>query len=116
MRCTTAALAADSWSSLVCFAGLGPGEVMVAGRKAVGLSQRRSREGARFQSALLHRWEPHRLLALLALSGGERATAGADLAGTAGEIHRARRRPRGGVHGLAAGLSAGPSPAIGDSP
>jgi lipoate-protein ligase A len=36
-------------SDLVCFAGLGPGEVTVQGRKAVGLSQRRSRAGARFQ-------------------------------------------------------------------
>lgn len=32
-----------AWSDLVCFAGLGPGEVTVAGRKAVGLSQRRTR-------------------------------------------------------------------------
>jgi lipoate-protein ligase A len=81
------ALRRGPWSDLVCFAGLGPGEVTVAGRKAVGMSQRRSRDGARFQCALLHRWEPHRLVALLALSGSERAAAGADLAGTAGEIH-----------------------------
>jgi len=33
-------LQTNEWSSLVCFAGLGPGEVTVAGRKAVGLSQR----------------------------------------------------------------------------
>jgi lipoate-protein ligase A len=36
-------------STLVCFAGLGPGEVVVGGRKAVGISQRRTRAGARFQ-------------------------------------------------------------------
>lgn len=36
-------------SSLVCFAGLGPGEVVVGDRKVVGISQRRTRAGARFQ-------------------------------------------------------------------
>ena len=34
---------------LVCFASRGPGEVTVAGRKLVGISQRRTREGSRFQ-------------------------------------------------------------------
>jgi len=38
-----------SASTLVCFAGLGPGEVLVEGRKVVGISQRRTRRGARFQ-------------------------------------------------------------------
>ena len=37
------------WSDLVCFAGLGPGEVSLAGRKLVGLSQRRTRLGIRVQ-------------------------------------------------------------------
>jgi len=37
------------WGRVVCFAGLGPGEVVVGGRKVVGLSQRRTRESARFQ-------------------------------------------------------------------
>jgi lipoate-protein ligase A len=41
-----------SWSSLVCFAGIGSGEVLVDGRKVVGLSQRRTREVARFQSVV----------------------------------------------------------------
>lgn len=36
-------------STLVCFAGLGPGEVLVNDRKVVGISQRRTRRGARFQ-------------------------------------------------------------------
>ena len=38
-----------AWSDLVCFAGLGPGEVLLGGRKLVGLSQRRSRRGLRIQ-------------------------------------------------------------------
>ena len=43
---------------LICFAGLGPGEVTVEGRKVVGLSQRRTRSGARFQCAMTWRWRP----------------------------------------------------------
>jgi lipoate---protein ligase len=34
---------------IICFAGLGPGEVVVDGRKVVGLSQRRTRAIARYQ-------------------------------------------------------------------
>lgn len=37
------------WGRVICFAGLGPGEVVVDGRKVVGLSQRRTRDSARFQ-------------------------------------------------------------------
>jgi hypothetical protein len=40
------------WSRLVCFDGLGAGEVTVGGRKAVGVSQRRTRHWARLQSSL----------------------------------------------------------------
>ena len=36
-------------NGLVCFASLGPGEVVVDGQKLVGISQRRTRQGARFQ-------------------------------------------------------------------
>lgn len=37
------------WSDLVCFAGVGPGEVLVGHDKLVGLSQRRTRRGIRVQ-------------------------------------------------------------------
>lgn len=58
------------WSDLVCFAGLGPGEVRdEAGRKVVGMSQRRTRESARFQCAALGRWDPDALVDLLAVDG-----------------------------------------------
>ncbi len=76
------------WSDLVCFAGLGPGELTdAAGRKVLGISQRRTRAGARFQCAALGRWNPDGLVALLALSGAEREaarTAMSDVAGGAG--------------------------------
>lgn len=71
------------WSRLVCFAGLGPGEVTVAGAKVVGMAQRRTRAGALFQCAALLEWRPERLLGRLALTDDERRRATADLAGVA---------------------------------
>lgn len=71
-----------AWGALVCFAGLGPGELTrgAGGPKLAGLSQRRTRAGARFQCAVPRRWEPARLARLLALSDVARATLTADLA------------------------------------
>ncbi len=69
----------SEWSKLVCFAGLAPGEVTVAGRKVVGVSQRRTRAAARFQCAVLHRWDPAELLDHLDLGDPERAKALEDL-------------------------------------
>lgn len=47
-----AGLHADRWGKLICFAGVGPGEVLISGKKVVGVSQRRNRHRARFQSAV----------------------------------------------------------------
>jgi lipoate-protein ligase A len=47
------ALEGEPTFRVVCFAGRGPGEVFVAGRKAVGLTQWRVREGV-FLSTVLH--------------------------------------------------------------
>ncbi|QBI18282.1 hypothetical protein ER308_00975 [Egibacter rhizosphaerae] len=49
----------------VCYAVPGRGEVLVGGRKLVGLAQRRRRHGALVQCGLLRRWCPERLLAAL---------------------------------------------------
>lgn len=68
-----------AWSDLVCFAGLGPGEVTLDGRKVVGISQRRWRDGARFQCAVHRRWNGPLLGALLA----EPKPSGAELAAMA---------------------------------
>lgn len=76
----TRGLVTTPWSRLACFGGLGPGEVSVAGRKTVGLAQRRTRHGARFQCAALARWDPNALLAILRLEPVERPQAAADLA------------------------------------
>lgn len=50
---------------LICFASLGPGEITVDGRKVVGLSQRRTKRAARFQTVAQGPWTPdllHRYL------------------------------------------------------
>jgi lipoate-protein ligase A len=70
----------SAWSSRVCFAGLGPGEVTVEGRKVVGMAQRRTRRGALFQCALPVEWDPLPLLDVLALDEGQRRAAAAELA------------------------------------
>ena len=57
----------NDWSSLVCFAGLGPGEVTIGGKKAVGISQRRNRAGALLQSGVVRRWAPSAFLSHLDL-------------------------------------------------
>jgi lipoate-protein ligase A len=42
-------------SRAICFCGIGHGEVIVDGRKVVGISQRRTRDSARFQTLLMTR-------------------------------------------------------------
>jgi lipoate-protein ligase A len=81
-------LVRSRWSSAVCFAGLGPGEVTVGGRKAVGIAQRRTREGALFQCAVPLAWDPAPLLAVLALSPADREAAAIDLAGAVLSVAR----------------------------
>jgi lipoate-protein ligase A len=71
------------WSKLVCFAGLGPGEVTVGAAKVVGMAQRRTRAGALFQCAALLEWRPERLLDRLALTDDQRRRGAEDLAGAA---------------------------------
>lgn len=74
------------WSSKVCFAGVGAGEVTVRGRKVVGMAQRRTRAGAMFQCAALVQWDARRLLDVLALAESERDEGAAALAGTAAGV------------------------------
>lgn len=80
------AMVRTRWSPLVCFAGLAPGEATVGGAKVLGVSQRRTRSAARFQCALLARWDPVPLLDVLALGDADRAAAAADLAGAAAGV------------------------------
>jgi lipoate---protein ligase len=50
--------------SLVCFSGRGPGEVFHDGRKVMGVSQWRSREGALFHTCAYTHWDPGPLVEL----------------------------------------------------
>jgi hypothetical protein len=58
---------ADALGRLVCFVGVGPGEVLVGDSKLVGISQRRVRAGARFQCQWIRRWAPDPLLEALGI-------------------------------------------------
>lgn len=80
------ALVETTWSRLVCFAGLGPGEVTVGGRKVVGISQRRNRGAARLQCVVSRRWDPEPTLGLLALDDLRRAEALTPLASVASGV------------------------------
>jgi lipoate-protein ligase A len=56
-------LSSDAWGDLLCFAGVGPGEVVQRNdevmSKLVGISQRRTRDYARFQCTIYTKWNPH---------------------------------------------------------
>lgn len=52
-------------SQLVCFDGLGPGELTVDGAKLVGISQRRTRHAARLQACWYSTYDPAGLPRLL---------------------------------------------------
>lgn len=85
----------SAWSSRVCFAGLGPGEVTLGGAKVVGVAQRRTRLGTLFQCAVPltkpstqvpGSWDPYDLLDVLALNPRQRRQAARDLAGVAAAV------------------------------
>ena len=58
-------LETTAWSSTICFDGLGPGEVVLDGAKLVGLSQRLTRQAARFQACWHTDYDPGTLVELL---------------------------------------------------
>lgn len=89
-------LLSTAWSRQVCFAGAGTGEVMQGEAKLVGVSQRRTRSWARFQSMGHLRWRPELVAALVARP---RPTA-ANLAPTVAVV-------RAGAEALANALSSG---------
>ena len=76
-------LVTTDWSRSVCFAGVGTGEVIADDAKLVGISQRRTRGYARFQSMCHLRWRPEWVAALIsqpaptaaAIAGRARAVA-----------------------------------------
>lgn len=100
----TAQLAPPRWSDpelgrLVCFAATGPGEVLVRGKKLVGVSQRRGRAGARFQCTIYLEFDPQVLTQVMtseAVGGGVRdrlAAAMTQGVTSIGEIARGAQSP-----------------------
>ena len=65
------ALQCGRFGKQVCFAGIGPGEVTIDGVKVVGLSQRRTRAGARFQCVVHRSWTPEPYAAIAGVEPDE---------------------------------------------
>jgi lipoate-protein ligase A len=65
--------------ALVCFSGRGPGELFQGGRKVMGISQWRSREGSLFHTCAYAHWDPRPLIELLDIDEPTRAGLLADL-------------------------------------
>lgn len=65
----------SGWARRLCFAGIGPGEVTIDGRKVVGMAQRRTRSFALFQCAVPIASDPAAAADLLALGPAGRAAA-----------------------------------------
>lgn len=79
-------LACGPLGGTVCFAGRGPGEVLRGDAKVVGISQRRTRAGARFQCAVPVRWDPAPLAGVLSSrpDAGALSQVGAGIGGAVG--------------------------------
>ncbi|MEC7845629.1 MAG: hypothetical protein VX754_07330 [Actinomycetota bacterium] len=58
----TQSLLRSPLTDLVCFAGKAPGEVFINDQKIIGISQRRSNKGTRYQCALALKWNPAHLI------------------------------------------------------
>jgi len=58
-------MVATKWSSLVCFDGIGSGEVFLDARKLIGISQRRTRTYARLQCCWYSDYDQDLFLSLL---------------------------------------------------
>ena len=63
-----------SWGRTICFAGLGPGELLSGQKKVVGMSQRRTRHWCRFGVAVLHHFAADRYAATFAVPEIDRRT------------------------------------------
>lgn len=72
-RADTQMLSNEPLVRRACYGGQSPYEVLVAGRKLVGLAQTRRRPGALLQTGIYVRWSAERLVQLFALPAAERA-------------------------------------------
>ncbi|MHB8243892.1 MAG: lipoyl protein ligase domain-containing protein [Acidimicrobiales bacterium] len=79
-------LRASTFARQFCFGGLGAGEVTVAGRKVVGLSQRRDRSGAWFHSMALIRGHSKEIVECMKLDEQQRSAASQLLSAHSGTL------------------------------
>lgn len=84
----TGPLVSTEWSRQVCFAGLGPGELTIDGKKVVGMSQRRTRTASRIQVAILLQWDGALHSEFLPLDDTERERAATALTDVATGLDR----------------------------
>jgi lipoate-protein ligase A len=96
---------------LVCFSGRGPGEVLQAGRKVMGISQWRSREGALFHTCVYVHWDPDPLIDLLDVDPSTRKALRRDLSGLAAGILDFETGANSAPAPTSASASAPPAPA-----
>ncbi|MBG02340.1 MAG: hypothetical protein CL470_08730 [Acidimicrobiaceae bacterium] len=75
-------------AELVCFAGRGPGELLIDQKKVLGLSQRRTRAGVRFQCALALEWRPDNWIELFDISSIENFHAIVSNSGTSVQLEK----------------------------
>lgn len=106
---------AGRWGSLVCFAGSAPGEVSALGAgeggpKLVGISQRRTRLGARFQSMVHLRFDPSGLTGLLVdvVDHGDRISLAEAVASSTMVVDSSEDDVVGAFLGALDGLTGGP--------
>lgn len=77
----------SEWSRQVCFAGVGSGEVLdTNGKKLVGISQRRTRYAARFQTMMYHANPNEELLRYFKLEARDEASLRTVLGATTGYV------------------------------
>jgi lipoate---protein ligase len=97
------------YGDLVCFSGRGPGEVFLADRKVMGISQWRSREGSLFHTCAYAHWDPGPLIDLLDIGSPRREALLRDLPRAAAGIldHGVVGGPGVGTGGP--GVGAGPA-------
>jgi lipoate---protein ligase len=97
------------YGDLVCFSGRGPGEVFLADRKVMGISQWRSREGSLFHTCAYAHWDPRPLIDLLDIGSPRREALLRDLPRAAAGIldHGVVGGPGVGTGGP--GVGAGPA-------
>lgn len=76
----------NQWTSLVCYAGIGPGESSVWGKKVIGISQKRKRMVAHYHCNVIREFDATEFVSLLRLEGNLRRELTTSLQRNVGEL------------------------------